>query len=167
MIVTQNFTLTITPPATGGNQTAGYGKAPNRNATFIYRQLGSGPTYEPQWGNGLANYLVDLPAVAQCILTRLLLFMGEWWESTLDGTPWFQQILGTAPSGGSTLQQQVTLILQNRILSTPYVTGVSNLEVAMNTVTRSFSMTCDVQTAFGVTPLVFSYPQPGNQGIPQ
>ena len=148
------------PPAVAGNTSA-------RTGTFFYRQLGPGPQYEPQWGNGRANYLVDLPAVAQCVLTRLLLFMGEWWESTLDGTPWFQKILGVGPSGGSTLQQQVTLILQNRILATPYVTGVSNLEVSLDSVQRTFKMSCTVQTAFGTTPLVFNYPQVAAQGIPQ
>jgi len=119
---------------------------------FTYRQLG--PNNDPVW----SSYLSGAAAVAQAILTRLLLFEGEWWESTTDGTPWFQQILGTGLPPA-----QISLLIQNRILTTPYVTGITNL--AFDAV-RSFALSASVQTAFGPTTVTYSYPTPQAQGLP-
>lgn len=101
--------------------------------------------------------------MAQAIDTRLLLFQGEWWESVLDGTPWWQQILGQAAGGR---EQKVALILQNRILGTSYVTGVTNLAFNFNPIDRSFKLSANVQTAFGTVAFGANYPRPGAQGIP-
>jgi len=101
--------------------------------------------------------------VAEAISQRILLLQGEWWESVLDGTPMWQQILGQGINGR---EQQVALILQNRILGTPYVSGVTNLEFDFNSATRQFQLTASVQTSFGQVNLSFNYPQPAPQGIP-
>jgi hypothetical protein len=138
------------PSNSGGRNTL----APS---TFTYRQLG--PNNEPQWGQGQANYLQGTDAVAQAIKTRLLLFEGEWWESQLDGTPWWQSILGV----GNT-DQQVSLIIQQRILGSPYVTGITNLQVTSNRAARSLGLYAEVQTAFGMV-IISNTPQPQAQGI--
>jgi hypothetical protein len=132
-------------------------------AVFIYRQLN--PYNDPQWGQGVANFLTNVYAVAQAVRTILLLFLGEWWESVLDGTPMWQKILGVGPSGGQSLTQQVSLIIQQRILGSPYVTGISNLVVSFNLPQRAFSISCDLQTSFGSTS-VSIVPQPSAQGLP-
>jgi len=122
---------------------------------FTYRQLG--PNNDPVW----SSYLSGAAAVAQAILTRLLLFEGEWWESTTDGTPWFQQILGTGLPPA-----QISLLIQNRILTTPYVTSITNLAFDFNHAARSFALSASVQTAFGPTTVTYSYPTPQAQGLP-
>jgi len=143
-----------------GNSGFGFGSSPSSApaATFLYRQLG--PNNDPLWGQGSANFLRDAAAVAQAIYSRLLLFEGEWWESVLDGTPMWQSILGVANS-----EQQISLLLQNRILGTPYVTGLTNVQVQVNQAARSFTMSADAQTAFGPVPVTVT-PQPPAQGIP-
>jgi hypothetical protein len=91
----------------------------------------------------------------------LNLFEGEWWESVLDGTPWWQQILGRGATPA-----QVSLLLQNRILGTPYVTGITDLNFSFDSSSRQFTLTANVQTAFGATQVTLNSPQPGAQGIP-
>ncbi len=71
--------------------------------------------------------LIDAAAVAQMILTRLSLFLGEWWENLLLGLPVFQAMLGQLGSG-----QQVTamdLAVQTIVNGTPFVTSSSNVTV--------------------------------------
>lgn len=114
-------------------------------STIIYRQLG--PNADPIWGQGTANFLTDVDAVAQAVLTRLRLLEGEWWADVTDGTPVFQEILGVG--GVNPRQQQISLLLQRRILSTPFVTGVSNVSVKFDSNARTFSFYAVVQTQFG------------------
>lgn len=109
-------------------------------ATITVRNLG--PNGDPLYGQGQANFISDIAAVAQILKTRLLLFQGEWWADLTDGTPWFQSILGSAPN-----LAQINLLLTQRILGTPFVTGILSLTSSFNAQTFSFSAT--VQTAFG------------------
>ncbi len=97
--------------------------------------------YEPIFASQQA-LLTDLEAVAQTIGTRLRLFQGEWWESLTEGTPLFQSILGE----GRQLTA-VAAVLRQRILSTPYVTSISNVSISLNR--RALSYSCSVQTVFG------------------
>jgi len=155
---TQDFTLTVLPPSgSAGTTASGQGSATSAQTAnvFTYRTLG--PNNDPVW----TSYYSNVYAVAQAIKTIIDLFMGEWWESVLDGTPMFQKMLG-APGSAT---QQVSLLLQQRILGTPYVTGISDLTVNFDAPSRIFSMTCTAQTAFGPTNVVYS-PQPPSQGIP-
>lgn len=129
---------------------------------ITYRNLG--PNYDPLWGQGQANFLSDLDAVAQAILTRIDLFEAEWWANLQDGTPMWQQMLGA--SGSLRQQQQISLLLTQRILATPYVSAVSNVNIAFNARTRSMSFTATVATQFGTT-TVTNVPTPTPQGIPE
>jgi hypothetical protein len=125
--------------------------------TFTMRQLG--PNNDPIWGQGTANFLQGAAAVAQAIYANLYVWEGEWWENADFGVPMWQSILGQgAPAS------LIALLLQNVILSVPYVMagGVTNLEYSL--ANKQFSMSADVQTAFGVVQM--TYPQPLAQGIP-
>lgn len=137
------------------SNTSGLAQSNPTNATFTYRQL-VGPYNEPMW----SAYYSGAQAVAQAIMTRLMLFEGEWWESVTDGTPWWQQILGQG-----TPSAQIALLIQNRILGTPYVTGITNLEFNFSNSTRGFGLSANVQTALGPTTVTYSYPTPQPQGI--
>ena len=87
------------------------------------------------------------------------MFEGEWWGNQLDGTPYWQSILGVANT-----DQQISLLIQQRILGTPYVTGITNLQLTANRAARSLGIYAEVQTAFGAIQFTFN-PQPSAQGI--
>lgn len=109
--------------------------------------------YDPVFDPGAA--LSDINAVRQAIATRLRLFMGEWWENLNLGLPVFQSILGqlASPSGIAAMQA----LIQQNILVTPYVTGVTN--VGVNFTAGKLAYTTTVQTAFGA--IVTSGSTPG------
>jgi hypothetical protein len=129
--------------------------------TISYRQLG--PNSDPEFGQGSLNFLTDIYAVAQAILTRLRLFQGEWWEDLNDGTPVWQQILGVGNAQGRT--QQISLILQQRVLGTPYVTGISNVQATFNSSTRAFSFYCIAYTPFGTVAISGPTTPGGGYGV--
>jgi hypothetical protein len=111
-------------------------------ATILVRALDQNG--DPQRGQGLANFLEDGDAVAQIIATTIKLLQGEWFLNVNDGTPLFQKLLGHA-----TTTQAVALILRSRILSVPFVTGISSLSVVYVQGARRFVFSASVTTQFG------------------
>ncbi len=131
---------------------------------FTYRALSTDGLNEPQRGLGQGNYISDLDAVAQAIRTRLLLFQGEWWSDLADGTPYWQKILGVAGAGKN--QQATNLALQSRILGTPFVTGIQNLQSSFNPSSRQYKFYAQVQTVFGIiTVSSNNIPVPPNRSL--
>ena len=124
-------------------------------ATVTYRALGA--NNEPSMGQGQANFISDVDAVAQAIRTRLLLFENEWWENLADGLPLWQKILGYG--GGGRNQQAVALIIQSRILGTPHVTKLISSQYSYSSATRKFAYHAVVGTQFGAV-AVTNMPQP-------
>jgi hypothetical protein len=114
-------------------------------ALIIVRKLDANG--DPMYGHGPADFISNIDAVAQIIMTKLKLFQGEWWENLSEGTPMFQSILGVAGAGKR--PGAIALILKNRILQAPYTTGVSQIATSFNATSRAFSFTCTVQTIFG------------------
>lgn len=114
-------------------------------ATITYRKLDANG--DPLYGSGQGNFVSDIEAVAQAILTRLKLLQGEWWEDAGAGTPLFQSILGVAGAGKH--PDLVSLLLQQRILGTPYVREVQNVSGSYDPNTRAFAFACTVLTEFG------------------
>lgn len=109
--------------------------------TIQYLQLDS--TYDPIF-DPTSNF-VDTYAVNQAIMTRLRLFLGEWWENLALGLPMFQAILGQLGS-----QQGLTamaLAVQQNIEGAPYVTNVTNVAVKFQD--GILSITATAQTQFG------------------
>lgn len=120
-------------------------------ATISVRALDA--NHDPMYGNGQQNFLTDLAAVQQIIDTRLLLFEGEWWADLNDGLPMFQQIAGKNP-------QAASLLIQARILGTPYVTSIDTISTSY--VNRAFKFSCQAYTPFGTITVNF---QPGNSAV--
>lgn len=91
--------------------------------TLQYLQLDSqnDPVFDPG-----AN-LTDGKAVAQAILTRLRLLLGEWWEDATIGLPVFQLILGQL--GSQQGLAAMSLAVQQNIEGAPYVTSVNDVNV--------------------------------------
>lgn len=108
-------------------------------------------TYDVVFDPGAA--LVDANAVAQAILTRLRLFLGEWWENRDLGLPVFQQILGQLGSGQGLAA--MTLTVQTNVAGAPYVTAVNAVQVKF--VNGVLSITASAQTQFG--PITISLSQ--------
>lgn len=106
-----------------------------------YLQLDAGydPIFDPS-----AN-LTNLDAVSQNILTRLRLFLGEWWENLSLGLPVFQQMLGQLGSAQGI--SAMTLTVQQNIAATPYVTAVTDVDVSFDG--GRLSITAVAQTQFG------------------
>lgn len=105
-----------------------------------YRALTASGDYS--FGHGQGDLLINTPnAVAQAIQTRLLLFTGEWFLDTTDGTPWSTQILG------NNTQATRDLAIKARILRTP---GVKSLvSYASQVENRAFSAEAVVDTIYG------------------
>lgn len=88
------------------------------------------------------QWLVDSPqAVAQAIETRLLLWEGEWFLDTQEGTPYFTDILGYGT------QDTRDLAVRERILGTPGV--VSIVSYSSSVLNRFMRVECTVETEFG------------------
>lgn len=111
-------------------------------SVISYLQLDG--SYDPIFADGTA--LIDGAATAQVVLTRLKLFMGEWWENLNLGLPVFQQMLGQLGSQRG-LRAMQAAIQQNISSFTPYVTGVTNVQVAFTN--GRLTYTANVQTMFG------------------
>jgi hypothetical protein len=129
-------------------------------ATIRYRKLLEG---EPQWGQGSSNFIAGVDAVGQAILTRLLLFEGEWWENQLEGLPLWQEILGV---GVGNSPQKIAQLIQSRILGTPFVTGINSVQSSYDPNTRAYSYYAAVQTQFGQI-VVENIPTPTSRSLPQ
>ena len=92
-------------------------------------------------------FLSDLDAVAQIIYTTLRLLLGEWWENLDIGFPLFQKLIGA--SGAPTSQAGVMLVIQQTILSCPYVLQIVSVSFTHNTATMASTFTAEVSTIFG------------------
>lgn len=125
---------------------------------IVYRALDTNG--DPIWGQGQYNLLSNTDAVAQLILTRLRLFEGEWWANTLEGLPLWQSILAVTAN-----VEDIVLLIRNRVLGTPYVVDMINVEAGFNSSTRAFSFSAVALTQFG-TNVQITFPTPPSQGLP-
>jgi hypothetical protein len=89
--------------------------------------------------------LSNLDAVAQAILTRLNLFLGEWWENLAVGLPVFQSMLGQL--GSKTALNAMQLAVQQNVAGTPYVISVTAITVTF--IDGQFNFTASANTVFG------------------
>lgn len=110
--------------------------------TIIVRDLGKG--WDSMRGSGLSNFLTDINAVSQIIAQRLKFLQGEWFENRLIGMPFFQSMVGHPIT-----TQAVEMLIQQQILGTPYVTGISAFDLEYGASGRTLLFTATVQTQFG------------------
>jgi hypothetical protein len=95
-----------------------------------------------------APFLTNVPAVvAQAAMTRLLLWRGEWFADTSDGTPYAQSVLGV------TAQLHPDVYIKQRILETPGVNAIVTYSSVINPATRLLSVTAQLDTVYGLAPL--------------
>jgi hypothetical protein len=101
--------------------------------------------WEPSYGNGQNDYIVDGEAVIQIIQSRLRLWMAEWWENLEEGLPMWQKILGVKGSQKIIADR----LIQKRIVETPYVTGIVSFVSSFNVESREYQCLATVNTEFG------------------
>lgn len=113
------------------------------------------------FGNGGANFLVNTPqCVAQAILSRFALQLGEWFVDTSDGTPWATEVQGYGTAGTR------DLVVQERAAGTMNVTEITNYQSSLNHNNRLFSAALIADTAFGSTGIVTVTPPPPGKPAP-
>jgi hypothetical protein len=109
-----------------------------------YRELDE--NRDMQFGNQQADFLRDSPdAVAQAVLTRFGLWVGEWFLDTDAGTPYEQSMLGTHKA------QTIEPAIRQRILETEGVTGIVELQLISNPNTRNIQIISTIDTTYGQT----------------
>ena len=90
------------------------------------------------------QFLSDQKEIAQTVATRLRLFLGEYFRDILDGTPWFQDILGK----GQSLDVRDAAI-KRRVLQTSGVLSIFEFNTDFDLQTRKYSVSMGIITPFG------------------
>lgn len=110
-----------------------------------YRQLDENEDY--YMGMGSSTGVVErTDAVAQAILTRLRLYLEEWWEDQSEGLPYFQSIAGAYLSKGI---EVIDRIIADRIQKTKDVVSIDSFTSTFNENTRKYTFNCIVNTRYG------------------
>jgi hypothetical protein len=111
---------------------------------LLYRILDKNNDYS--FGNSQLDFYKDSPeAVGQAVETRLLLWLGEWYLNTDDGTPYLQGVLGKH------LLSVIDATIQDRVLGTENVNDISNYQSSIDPVARALTVSFSIDTAFGPT----------------
>lgn len=115
-----------------------------------YRKLDENGDYS--FGMGQTDFLKDTPeAVGQAVLTRLKLWVGEWFANTSDGTGWATDVLG---KGTSSIYE---LMLRKRVLETQGVLGINDFQAQFDADQRTLSIQINIDTIYGQTTVEGSY----------
>ncbi|MFT0547502.1 hypothetical protein ACMHYO_14365 [Allopusillimonas ginsengisoli] len=96
-------------------------------------------------------FLTGREAIAQTVVTRLKLFLGEYFRDVTDGTPWFQQILGKFENINA-----VEAILRNRIARTQGVVRLLSFDLQFDLDARTLSVQSRVLTVYGEQDVLLS-----------
>ena len=115
----------------------------SNTAKMAYRRIDS--TGEPVFGQGRQDFLTDVDAVGQAIVTRLHLYLGEWWEDLNEGIPMWQSMLGVPGSK----KEGIDRIIQNEILTTENVKEITEIQSRFDPATRTYQFYAKVDTIFG------------------
>lgn len=104
-----------------------------------------------KFGASLNDYLTNNFAVAQSIKTRCSSFLGNCFFDLGAGINWFGYL------GGTNNELALNLAIAAVILNTENVTGIIQLSVNLDRVSRAFTVVYRVQTTYSVTGNSFIY----------
>jgi hypothetical protein len=107
------------------------------------------------YGQGLNDYKSANLAVAQTINTRLNSFVGDCFFDANAGIDWFNFL-------GNKDQTGLNLAISAVIINTTNVTGILQLSIVLNDVTRNLTIQYQVQTTYSVTQGSFVYDAGGS-----
>lgn len=82
--------------------------------------------------------------IAQTVLTRYRLFLGEYFRDVTDGTPWYQQILGKFTSLAN-----AEAALRGRASRTGGVIRLTSFSADFDINTRKYSVSVGILTQYG------------------
>lgn len=116
--------------------------------TMRYRRL-EGVENEPVFGRGKQDFLTNVEAVGQAVITRLKFFRGEWWEDIYLGIPMWQEILGVVGARKDVIDR----VIQKEILDTTGVFNIEELSSIFNRETRAYQFYAVINTIYGKTVL--------------
>ncbi len=109
-----------------------------------YRILSADDDYT--FGGGQLDFYRDVPAaVGQAAKTRLLLWLGEWFLNTAEGTPYLTGILGKHP------KSTADATIRNRVINTQGIVSIENYVSTIDPDVRSLSVQMDIKTIYGPT----------------
>lgn len=98
------------------------------------------------FGQGDDTWLINSPeTVAQAVKTRFLLWYGQWFLDTTEGTPWIQSVLGKQKP------ETYNLAIRQRILETQGVNSIKSFDTTLNTSSRRVVFTATIDTIYGTT----------------
>lgn len=96
------------------------------------------------FGQSQGNFWINQPeAVAQLVLTRLRLNLGEWFYDTSDGTPWTTQVLGERT------QSTRDIVVLGRVQTTDGVASVDTYGSVIDPDTRTWTAAMSLTTVYG------------------
>lgn len=107
-----------------------------------YRKLDSVDDYS--FGQGQVNFYKDDPiGVAQAVVTRLRLWLSEWFLDNEEGMPWVQGVLGKndKTTADSTIRQH--------ILETQGVLEITEYDSQLDPDNRKLSVQIEISTIYG------------------
>lgn len=110
----------------------------------IVRRLS--PLGDMTFGQGLANYARRAEACAQCVRTRLLLVLGEWFLDDEAGVPYLERVFADR-----TPLPAVEAVIKGTILATTDVQAVTAFVMTLDRATRRLSIAATVTTIYGET----------------
>lgn len=106
-----------------------------------YRKLDSNGDYTI--GSGADFFIDDAEGIAQAILTRLRLYLGEWFLDTTAGTPWKTDILGKYT------KDAYDAAIKNVVLGTTGVNGILEYSSSFDGNQRELTIEATVDTIYG------------------
>ena len=109
-----------------------------------YRKLDANGDYT--FGGGPADFLVNSPeAVGQAVMTKLRLWVGEWFLDDTVGMPWSPDVIGKYT------ENTRDAAVRTQILQTPGVTGIDSYSSTFDGNTRKLSISAEINTTYGTT----------------
>jgi hypothetical protein len=97
------------------------------------------------FGQGDDTWLVNSPRLSRRPLKRALLWYGQWFLDTTEGTPWIQSVLGKQKP------DTYNLAIRKRILETQGVSSITAFNTTVDGTTRRVTFTATVETIYGTT----------------
>lgn len=96
------------------------------------------------FGSQQADFLRNTPeTVAQAVVTRLKLWLGEWFIDQTEGTPYQQAALGKNTTAS------VEPAIRSRILETQGVTSIDSFELDFDPDERKATINATISTEYG------------------
>ena len=136
-----------------------------------YRKLDQ--NRDMQFGHNAADIWHDVPdAVGQSVLTRLLLFAGEWWLDITAGTPWGgypfnDDVVRQGRILGAHTQLSRDAAIRDRIITTEGVQTLVEYGSHFDPNTRAFSVNATIDTIYGGRIALTIAPSPADSTVPE